>query len=62
MENDINILIETFNEYDDEKMRLVEISENYYSLYIGKNEITQGDSIDLEKRIKQINRENGYDY
>ncbi|GAG94060.1 unnamed protein product [marine sediment metagenome] len=59
---DINHLIDTYNEYETVKMAIVETEEEYYTLYIGKNEITEGDTIDLTKRIKQINRENGYDY
>jgi len=55
-------LIGTFNEYETIKMVMVETSEEYYSLYIGDNEITEGDTEDITQRVKQINRENGYDY
>jgi len=55
-------LIDTYNSYATVKMAIVETSEEYYSLYIGDNEITEGDTEDITVRVKQINRENGYDY
>ena len=55
-------LIDTYNSYETVKMAMIETSEGYYSLYIGDNEITEGDTEDITVRVKQINRENGYDY
>ena len=59
---DVTNAINNYNDCESIKMSIVETSAEYYSLYIGKNRITEGDTDDILKRVKQINKENGYDY
>ena len=62
MADKLNELVETFNEYTDEEMRVHHNGDEWFTLYIGMVEVTQGDEFDIINRVKQINRENGYDW
>lgn len=59
--SELTDLVETFNEYTDgEEMRVH--GDDWLVLQIGMTTITEGDEIDIINRVKQINRENGFEW
>jgi hypothetical protein len=58
--NDVLLEVEKFNENDDKKMEVK--GDDWFTLHIDNVEITEGDEEDILKRVKQINRENGYSF
>lgn len=52
--------INKFNENDDSELTLRSADE-FLSLHLNGKELTVGEDFEVLKRVKQINRENGYD-
>jgi len=52
--------INKFNEYDDSELTLRSADE-FLALYLNGKELTVAEDFEVLKRVKQINRENGYD-
>ena len=59
MQEQLNHMINVFNENQEQFMKIKETSIDWFILYIDGVEITQGDTIDIYDRVNRIIRENG---
>lgn len=58
---ELQSLVDLFNEFSDSNISWMETGSNYYGLIIDDSAMCEGDLNDVVERMKQINRENGYD-
>jgi len=57
----IEKLVLAYNEQMDEEMQCSETQEDWFTLWIDNEEITEGDFFDMKERIEGICKENGVD-